>query len=111
MGEGVVVEVVVDDGLVDGGAGNLGERCEGTVGEVTPVPKVYGSGVALVGNKLGVVDVDQRKGVEVGGGQDEWGAEAEVEGPEVLEGGADVPERVSTDQRAVGETGAVEGNN
>ena len=81
---------------------------------MTTVPKVNGSGVALVGNELGVVDVDQRKGVEVGGGPDEWGAgskKAEVEGPEVLEGGADVPERVGTDQRTVGEASAVEGNN
>ena len=82
VGEGAVVKVVVDDGLVDGGAGNLGERSEGTVGEMTPIPKVDGGGVALVGYKLGVVDVDQRKGVKVGGGPEEWGAdskEAKVE--------------------------------
>jgi hypothetical protein len=75
---------------------NFREGCEGTIGEMTAIPKVDGGSVALVRNEHGVVDVDQRKGVEISGRVDEWGPDgekAEVEGPEVFEGRAHMPER------------------
>ena len=40
-----------------------------------------------------------------------YSEQAEIESPEILEGRADVPERVAAHKRAVSESGSVEGNN
>jgi hypothetical protein len=81
---------------------------------VPAVPKVNSRGIAVIGNKLAVIDTDKWEGVEVGCGADKRRAgceEAEVEGPEVLKGRADMPERASADQGAIGKACAVVGDN
>jgi hypothetical protein len=71
VSEGVVVEGVKNDGLVDGRAGGAWERGEGTIGQVTTVPEINSSCIAMIGNETAVFNADKGKGVEVGGGVDE----------------------------------------
>ena len=108
------MEVVRDNGFLNSGAGDTGEGREGTIWEVPAVPKVDGSGIAVIRNKLAVIDTDKWEGIEVGCGADKGRAgskEAEVEGPKVFKGRADVPERASADQGAIGKACAVVGDN
>ena len=108
------MEGVKDDGPVDGGAGSTREWGEGTVREVTPVPKINGGGIAVVGNKTAKVDADEGERVKISGRVDKGranGEQAEVKGPEVLESRANMPKRVGADQRTVGEGGPIEGDN
>ncbi|MDA4132456.1 MAG: hypothetical protein OK454_04935, partial [Thaumarchaeota archaeon] len=62
VGEGLVV----DNGLLNGGAGDAREGCEGAVGKMATIPKVDRGSITMIENEHTTVDVDEGKGVEVG---------------------------------------------
>ena len=66
VGEGLVVEGIVHDGLINGGAGDAREGCEGAVGKMATIPKVDRGSITMIENEHTTVDVDEGKGVEVG---------------------------------------------
>jgi len=77
----------------------------------TAVPKVNCGRITVIGDKHVVGNPNEWKGIVVSCGTDDGGANSEqtnVEGPQVLEGGADMPEGARADHRIVGEGGAIE---
>ena len=113
MREGLVVEGIVHNGLVDGGTGDAREGCEGAVGKMATIPKIDRGSITVVRNKHTVIDANEGKGVEVGSRMNEGrtdSQEAEVEGPKVRQGWANMPKGTSTNQGTVGEGSPIEGD-
>ena len=111
---GLGEEIISDEGLVNRGAGELGEGDEGAILEMAAAPEINGRGITVIAYELTTTNTDRRKEPVIGGGGDEGGARSEerdVEGPEVFERGTDGKEKVERDQGAVRVGAAVEGGN
>ena len=107
-------EDISNKSFVNCTAGELRERSEGTVLEVTVAPEIDGGGITVIAYKLTTMNTDSRKEPVIRGGRNEGGARSEkgdVEGPKVFERGTNGKEEVERDQGAVRVSAAVEGCN
>ena len=92
VGGGLGKEIIANEGDVDGGTRRIGEVDESTIFEVAIAPEVNGGGVAVVADELTATDANGREERVIGRGGNKRGAggkERNIEGPEVLQRGAD----------------------
>jgi len=107
-------EDVLNQGLVDDGAGTLEERGQSAVRKVATTPKVVSSRVSVFSDKLAEDNVHVRNVIVVARSRDErraGGKEGDVEGPQVLKGGANRKEGVQANESLIGVRPTVKGSN